>query len=99
MFVSRGDPHDMAAAFATPMIVNEQEPRVRLPACPDDCRDRAKTGEAAPGEVTRGITALQCAGLANVVVIPTRGAVGEHGFSAGVVVLAGNDIAAGGAVK
>ena len=96
VFSFRRDPHDMAAAFALAVIVDEQ---ASLRGEPGYRRDRSQTGEAAPRKFTRRIVALGRHRLADIVIVPARSAVSPHGFGAGVVIGAGNDIAAGRAVK
>ncbi len=86
----------MAAAFALAVVMHEQ---ASLRGKPGYCRDRAKTGEAAPSVFTRRIVALGRHRLADIVIIPARRAVGPDGFGAGVVIRAGDDIAAGRAVE
>jgi hypothetical protein len=86
----------MAAAFALAVVMDEQ---ASLRGEPGYCRDRAKTGEAAPSVFTRRIVALGRHRLADIVIIPARSAVSPDGFGAGVVIQARHDIAAGRAVE
>lgn len=65
----------MAAAFALTVIVNQQA-ALRLMRLPDNRGDRSQARQTTPGKFTRRVIALVRHRLADVVVIPARGAVG-----------------------
>jgi hypothetical protein len=88
----------MAAAFALTVIVNQQA-ALRLMRLPDNRGDRSQARQTTPGKFTRRVIALVRHRLADVVVIPARGAVGADFVATRIVVPAWHHIAAAGAVE